>query len=87
MIYAKGLPTMGDLQRLAADIRNYPISDLGVIQFAEHSGYDDNMVNFLKLFYRQIIFHSRTEFLNYCRLVRKLMAVERQLPAEQLRSP
>lgn len=87
MVYAQHLPKLNELRRLGSDIKNYPISDLGIIQHAEHLGYGKDVIDFLKLFYHQMIFKNRTEFLSYCSLLERMLKQEIKSEPEFLRSP
>jgi hypothetical protein len=79
-------PTPVELRRLANEIDRYPISDLGIIQLAEHRGYSNELVGFLKLFYREMIFKNRAELLNYCQLLESVMSEEHQSKPELVSS-
>lgn len=87
MTKLKSLPTTSDLRKLAYGIDTFPISDLSIIQFAEHNDYSEELVEFLKLFYREMVFHSRAEFLNYCGLLERLIIEGQRSPPEHLLSP
>jgi len=89
MIYTKKLPQIKGLQQLAEDIdvtEDYPISGLGVLQFAEHRGYGDEVLNFLMLFSKKIIFISRNDFLQHCSLLEKLLREEKRSDPDEFRN-
>ena len=77
MIYTEHLPKIISLRLLAKRIENFPITGLGVAQYAEHLGYDEEMVDFIKLFSQKMVFNSRTDFLDHCSLLEKLLKQER----------
>lgn len=87
MVNTQHLPKINELRRLCNEIKDYPISDLGIIQYAEHLGYDQDVIDFLKLFYHQMVFKNRTEFLNYCSLLERMIRQEIRSEPEYLRSP
>ena len=87
MIYAKKMPRINSLRQLAEDIKNFPISGLGIVEFAEHQAYSDEIVDFLKLFSKRIVFISRTDFLQHCSLLERLLREEQHSVPEHLRSP
>ena len=87
MIYTEQLPRVITLQELADKIKNFPISGLGVVQCAEHLGYDEKTINFIKLFSRRLIFNSRTDFLNHCRLLEGMLREERHSMPEHPQNP
>ncbi|OGL26415.1 hypothetical protein A3E49_02000 [Candidatus Saccharibacteria bacterium RIFCSPHIGHO2_12_FULL_49_19] len=81
------LPRLRSLRDFADHIEVFPISGLGMVQFAEHSGYDQRTLNFLKLFSAKIVFNSESDFLYRCSLLKRLLAEESEQPHETLRSP
>ncbi len=82
MVYTQAqLPKLKNLRRFALAIKSFPITGLGVIQYAEHLGYDDETINFLKLFSREMIFNSRSDFLNHCALLERMVKEEKRQPA------
>lgn len=83
----KGLPRSGELRSLASQVRNYPITGLGIVQHAEHLGYDDATIKFLKLFSKHMVFACRKDFLEYCILLKRLLKEEYKAEEEHLRSP
>lgn len=87
MIYTERLPRLNSLRLLAKEIRNFPITGLGIVQHAEHLGYDKETIDFLGLFSQGILFNSRNDFLNQCSLLEKLLEEERNSVPEHLRSP
>ena len=87
MMRTQNLPKLNELRSLGYEIKDYPISDLGIIQYAERLGYDQKIIDFLKLFYHQMIFNSRSEFLSYCSLLERMMKQELESEPEILRSP
>ncbi len=84
MIYTAQLPKLKNLQQFAYMIRNFPITGLGIVQYAEHLGVDDQTIDFLKLFSQEKSFHSRSDFLNHCTLLERMVKEERRQPAEYL---
>ncbi len=86
-MYTEQLPRINDLKLLAQEIKGFPITGLGITQYAEHLGYDDETIDFLNLFSRHLVFSSRTDFLHKCSLLEKLLKEERRSVPEQLRSP
>jgi hypothetical protein len=87
MVATIELPKLDTLQALAKEIPYYPITGLGVAQWAEHLGYSDDVVEFIKLYSEKIVFNSRTDLLNHCRLLEKLLIEERKSVKEYIRSP
>jgi hypothetical protein len=87
MMYAKQLPKIYSLKLLAKQTKNFPITGLGIAQYAEHLGYDEGVVDFIKLFSGEMVFNSRTDFLEHCSLLERLLREERQTIPEHLRSP
>ena len=87
MTYEKSLPKLKELRQLASGIKTFPITGLGIVQYAEHLGYDDNTVNFLKLFSSRLIFNNRTELIYHCSLLERLIREETKMPVEHLKSP
>ena len=87
MIYAKKMPRINSLRQLAVGIEDFPISGLGVVEFAEHQGYSDEIVDFLKLFSQRLVFISRADFLQHCSLLERLLREESHSVPEHLRSP
>ena len=87
MIYTQHLPHLNNLQRLAKQIQDFPITGLGVVQYAKHLGCDEEIINFFKLFSQKIVFKSRSDLLNRCNLLEKMLNEERQAPPEHLKSP
>ena len=82
MTYTERLPRIITLRELACEIKNFPISGLGIVQYAEHLGYDNQIINFIKLFSCKLIFNSRTDFLNHCSLLERLLREERRSEPE-----
>ena len=76
MIYTEHLPKIISLRLLAKKIENFPITGLGIAQYAEHLGHDEEIVDFIKLFSQGMVFNSRTDFLNHCSLLEKLLKQE-----------
>ncbi len=87
MIASIRLPAIGTLRLLADDILDYPVTGLGVTQWAEHMGYEDDVVGFTKLYSKNIVFKSRSDFLNHCRLLGRLLKEESKSVKEYTRSP
>jgi hypothetical protein len=75
---------MSKLHLLAKQIKSFPITGLGIVQCADHLGYDDEAINFLKLFSQKMVFNSRTDFVNHCSLLERLLKEERQSVPEYL---
>lgn len=87
MTYAQSLPRIGDLRQLAKEVISFPINGLGIVQYAEHLGYDDHTIDFLKLFSKYRTFNSRTDFLRHCSLLERLLKEEHRSVPEHTRSP
>lgn len=87
MIYTKTLPQVSELRQLALNIRDFPITGLGIVQLADHLGYDEKVTDFIKLFSQGIVFNSRTDFLDHCSLLERLLKEEYRSVPEHLRSP
>lgn len=87
MTYQKTLPKLKNLRHLASEIESFPITGLGIAQCAEHLGYDDGTVNFLKLFSSRMVFNSRADLIYQCSLLERLLREEAETPLERLRSP
>ena len=87
MVFTEQLPKIKDLRRLSKEIRNFPITGFGIVQCAEHSGYDEETLDFLKRFSKRLVFQSRTDFINHCGLLEDLVRQERASLPEHLRSP
>ncbi len=84
MIYTEHLPKIISLRLLAKKIENFPITGLGIAQYAEHLGHDEEIVDFIKLFSQGMVFNSRTDFLNHCSLLERLLKQERHSAPEHL---
>jgi hypothetical protein len=84
MVYTEQLPKIKNLQLLANKVTGFPISRLGIVQQAEHLGYDEQIIDFLRLFSEQLVFNSRTDFLEHCRLLERLLKEERDSIPESL---
>jgi hypothetical protein len=76
MIYTKNLPKMLELDQLSRDIEVYPINGLGVWQHAVNLDYDDEIIDFVSLFSNKKVFFSRSDFLNCCILLKRLLKEE-----------
>lgn len=87
MTYTEQLPRIKSLKLLAGEIKNFPITGLGIAQYADHLGYNGQVADFIKLFSEGIVFNSRTDFLEHCRLLERLLKEERISVPEHLRSP
>lgn len=87
MTHVQIMPHTSDLSRLAEQVADFPITGLGISQYAEHLGYNDGVTDFVNLFSKEVIFTSRTDFLEHCRLLKKLLVEELGSVPEQLRSP
>lgn len=87
MIYTKKLPLVKQLQQLAGEVKDFPITGLGIAQYAGHLGYDEATIDFLNLFSKKLVFTSRSNFLENCSLLERLLKEERNSPPEHLRSP
>ncbi len=70
-------PKMFELRRFALKIMSFPITGLGIVQYAEHSGYPNQLIDFVKLFSGRTVFNSRSGFLESCRLLKNLMRQEK----------
>lgn len=84
MSYSEILPKLGELKELSAQVKNFPISGLGVLQLAEHTGYPGQTLDFLKLFSARLVFKSRTDFMNRCSLLERMVREEQRQPVEAL---
>ncbi len=87
MIYAEQLPKIYSLRLLAKEIKSFPITGLGIVQYADHLGYGKEVADFIKLFSQGIVFNSRTDFLDHCSLLERLLKEERRSNPEHLKSP
>lgn len=87
MVYTQELPKLARLKDLSSGIESFPISGLGIAQQAEHLGYGDDIVGFVELFSESLVFNSRTDFLEHCRLLESLLREEAVAAPERLRSP
>lgn len=87
MISSEQLPKIYSLRLLSKQIKNFPITGLGIAQYAEHLGYGEEMADFIKLFSRGMVFNSRTDFLDHCSLLERLLKEERHSAPETLISP
>lgn len=72
MISFKNPSKSKDLQQLAEELSTFPITGYRVVQYAEQNGYDVELVKFLNLFSKERVFSNRSEFLDYCRLFKRL---------------
>lgn len=82
MQQTQSLPRIKELQQFAYTIKNFPITGLGIVQSAEHMGSDDRVVDFVKLFSDRVVFFSRLQFMQTCRLLKKLIKEEVTAPRE-----
>ncbi len=80
-------PKINKLTSLSRLVSAYPISTAGLIQYAEHGGLNDNLVEFLRLFPEEMVFETKDDFMNRSRLLAELMSEFDKCPREQLRSP
>ena len=82
MIYTEKLTKLATLRQLAWQIKNFPITGLGIVQSAEHMGYDDETIDFIELFSGRRVFNSRSDFMYHCRLLNMLLKEEKCSLAE-----
>jgi len=87
MQYTKRMPAIKELRQLAREVENYPITGLGIAQYAEHMGYNDDTVDFIKLFSRKMVFVNQADFVDHCSLLERLLTEESKQPYENLKSP
>ena len=87
MRYGKRLPKIKELRQFASEVRDFPITGQGIVQYAEHLGYDDWTINFLNLFSRRMVFNSRSDFIQHCSLLERLLRQSKQTPVERVLSP
>jgi len=80
------LPKLDILEHLANEIQYYPITGQGVAQWAEHLGYDDNVVDFIHLYSDKILFNSKTDLIHHCRLLERLLKEEEKATKEYIRT-
>ena len=76
MQYVKRMPAIKELRELAREINAYPITGLGIAQYAEHLGYDGETVDFVKLFSRNMVFVNQADFVDHCALLERLLIEE-----------
>jgi len=76
MQYTKRMPAIKELRQLAREVENYPITGLGIAQYAEHMGYNDDTVDFIKLFSRKMVFVNQADFVDHCSLLERLLTEE-----------
>ena len=87
MVTPQTLPAMNDLRQLSREVHEYPVSGLGISQHAEHLGYGDDVIDFTKLFSQRTFFSSRSDFINRCSLLERLLKEQSKASVEHLRSP
>lgn len=78
------MPKIKSLRQFAYTIKNFPITGLGVVQLAQHTGCDDELIDFLKRFSKEVVFHSRSDFLQQCSLDERMLREEERQPVEIL---
>lgn len=86
MAFNKKLPAIRTLRSLAEIDGPFPVKNRHVILVAQRFWFDDNVIDFLKLFPPETVFHSRDEFMERCRQLELLMQEERRAPLETLHS-
>ena len=87
MTYDRRLPSMRSLKKLASWDGPFPMKGSRIVLGARRYGFDDDVVEFLKLFSRDDVFHSRDDFLKQCQALQTIIREERGAPVEALRSP
>ncbi|HET8671392.1 MAG TPA: hypothetical protein VFM05_12430 [Candidatus Saccharimonadales bacterium] len=87
MTFNKKLPSIRTLRSLASIDGPFPIKNRHVILAAQRFYFNDNVVEFLRLFPRDQVFHSRDEFIERCQQLELLIQEERRAPIEVLHSP
>lgn len=87
MVYLNQLPKMSDLHGFCRDVKNFPVSGAELVSHAEKKRYSRDVIDFIGLFSKSIVFKNRTDFLSHCSLLEQLIKDERRASPEQLRSP
>lgn len=86
MKYTKQLPPVRHLQNLA-NCTQFPASRSEIVRAADYLGFSDMVKGFLDLFPANEVFENRQDFTTRCEELEILIAEERTLPEEFLRSP
>ncbi len=87
MTYDKPLPAIRQLKKLAEWDGPFPMKGYRMVIGADRYGFDNNTITFLELFPHDEVFRSRSDFIKRCEALESLIRSEREMPAEQLRSP
>ncbi|HKX73478.1 MAG TPA: hypothetical protein VJM32_05665 [Candidatus Saccharimonadales bacterium] len=87
MTFNKRLPTIRTLRYLADMDGPFPIKNRHIILAAQRFWFGDNVIEFLKLFPPDAVFHSRDGFIERCKQLELLIQEERHAPLEVLHSP
>jgi hypothetical protein len=87
MMHKEKLPSIRTLRYLADIDGPFPIKNRHVILAAQRFWFNDNVIEFLKLFPPDTVFYSRDEFIERCKQLELLIMEEQRSPAEVLRSP
>jgi hypothetical protein len=87
MKYTNQLPSPNKFRWLARLVGPFPASAKRINGYARHFGFDKDVISFLHQFHPDEIFESRADFLNRCEDLAFMIAQERSMPDEILRSP
>lgn len=87
MIYSRPLPKMNNLSGLAIVARPYPKTAGGMLRVARNWKFSHSVANFLKLFPEDEEFTNTQDFMTRCEVLEGMLRDERNMPAENLRSP
>jgi hypothetical protein len=87
MMRRQKLPSIRTLRHLAAIDGPFPIKNRHVILAAQRFLFNDGVVEFLKLFPPDEVFHSRDEFIECCKQLELFTMEEQCSPVEIRRSP
>lgn len=77
MAYARPLPSIRSLGKLASWDGPFPMKAYRMVVGADHYGFGEDMLAFLALFPHDMIFHDRHEFLERCKELESSIALER----------
>ena len=87
MIYAKPLPRIDNIVRLAKITGPYPVKARSLLETARLRDFHKSTLDFLRLFPSDEAFESRADFLTRCDELELMIREERKMPSEALRSP
>ena len=87
MAYRGHLPSMRKLKKLADMDGPFPIKNHYIVLAAHRFKFDDDVIQFLNLFPRDEVFHSRMDFIERCEELEELIESELDMPMEILHSP